>query len=84
MKDPDRKLSYRSGSIGRVSFSAMPSTIGIGSYQINPFIEIREVGDRRPTPPVSILIAISFERFTAMCDEKEIHSDFIGRNYHQY
>ncbi|TMW51439.1 hypothetical protein DOY81_003464 [Sarcophaga bullata] len=54
LKDPDKRPNARSGSIGRVSFSNMPSTIGIGSYQINPFIELREVTDRRPTPPGSL------------------------------
>lgn len=39
---------------GRVSFNNTSSTIGISSYEIHPLIEVREVGDRRPTPAVSI------------------------------
>ncbi|XP_073820155.1 uncharacterized protein [Musca autumnalis] len=41
-------------SAGRVSFNNISSTIGISSYEIHPLIEVRDVGDRRPTPAGSL------------------------------
>ncbi|KAH8273627.1 hypothetical protein KR018_004965 [Drosophila ironensis] len=37
-----------------VSFNGIASTIGIGSYEIHPFVDIRPCGDRRPTPAGSL------------------------------
>ncbi|XP_065357556.1 uncharacterized protein LOC135951766 [Calliphora vicina] len=56
-KDPSKHLgsqAFRRGSVGRVSFSKIPSTIGMSSYQIHPLIEVREVSIRKPTPAGSL------------------------------
>lgn len=37
-----------------VSFSGVASTIGVGSYEIHPFVDVRPCTDRRPTPAGSL------------------------------
>ncbi|XP_017152422.2 uncharacterized protein LOC108162275 [Drosophila miranda] len=37
-----------------VSFSGVASTIGVGSYEIHPFVDVRPCSERRPTPAGSL------------------------------
>ncbi|KAH8262311.1 hypothetical protein KR038_002266 [Drosophila bunnanda] len=37
-----------------VSFSGVASTIGVGSYEIHPFVDVRSCSERRPTPAGSL------------------------------
>ncbi|XP_023307593.2 fibrous sheath-interacting protein 2 [Lucilia cuprina] len=56
-QDPEKHLGsqlFRRGSVGRVSFSKIPSTIGMSSYQIHPLIEVKDVSNRKPTPAGSL------------------------------
>ncbi|XP_068151678.1 uncharacterized protein [Drosophila tropicalis] len=40
--------------VSHVSFSGVASTIGVGSYEIHPFVDVRPCSDRRPTPVGSL------------------------------
>ncbi|XP_005186091.1 uncharacterized protein LOC101899017 [Musca domestica] len=62
---------------GRVSFNNTSSTIGISSYEIHPLIEVREVGDRRPTPAGSLASIVVDS--TASLLEKT-HTSHLCRN----
>ncbi|XP_017856972.1 PREDICTED: uncharacterized protein LOC108609741 [Drosophila arizonae] len=53
--------THKSGMSGKnhartshVSFNGIACTIGVGSYEIHPFVDVRPCGDRRPTPAGSL------------------------------
>ncbi|XP_061396399.1 uncharacterized protein LOC133332032 [Musca vetustissima] len=62
---------------GRVSFNNTSSTIGISSYEIHPLIEVKEVGDRRPTPAGS-LASIVVDSTTSLLEKT--HTSHLCRN----
>lgn len=49
---PTSQKSHSRGS--HVSFSGVACTIGMGSYEIHPFVDIRPCSERRPTPAGSL------------------------------
>ncbi|KAI8034940.1 uncharacterized protein LOC128253534 [Drosophila gunungcola] len=40
--------------VSHVSFSGVASTIGVGSYEIHPFVDVRRCSERRATPAGSL------------------------------
>ncbi|XP_030554844.1 uncharacterized protein LOC115758382 [Drosophila novamexicana] len=40
--------------VSHVSFSGVACTIGMGSYEIHPFVDVRPCSERRPTPAGSL------------------------------
>ncbi|XP_001989114.2 uncharacterized protein LOC6561440 [Drosophila grimshawi] len=54
--------------VSHVSFSGVASTIGMSSYEIHPFVDVRTCTDRRPTPAGSLASLI-----VGQVGEQEVH-----------
>ncbi|KAM7354157.1 uncharacterized protein ACRADG_005939 isoform 2-T2 [Cochliomyia hominivorax] len=80
VQDSSKQLSsqdFKRNSVGRVSFSRIPSTIGMSSYKIHPLIEIKEVSDRKPTPAGSLTSIVVDSTTTLM---EKTHCTNLCRN----
>ncbi|XP_030384343.1 uncharacterized protein LOC115631669 [Scaptodrosophila lebanonensis] len=65
--------------VSHVSFSGVACTIGVGSYEIHPFVDVRPCSDRRPTPAGSLTSLVVSQIGEQVIQEK-VRLPHLNRN----
>ncbi|XP_034097804.1 uncharacterized protein LOC117563533 [Drosophila albomicans] len=65
--------------VSHVSFSGVACTIGMGSYEIHPFVDVRPCTDRRPTPAGSLTSLVVSQIGDQVVQEK-VHLPHLNRS----
>ncbi|KAH8402992.1 hypothetical protein KR222_002368 [Zaprionus bogoriensis] len=75
-KIPTQKSQSR---VSHVSFSGVACTIGMGSYEIHPFVDIRACSERRPTPAGS-LTSLVVSQIGEQAIQEKVHLPHMNRS----
>ncbi|XP_026843364.1 uncharacterized protein LOC6604689 [Drosophila persimilis] len=69
----------RNPRASHVSFCGVASTIGVGSYEIHPFVDVRPCSERRPTPAGSLASLVVSQIGEQMIQDK-VRLPHMNRN----
>ncbi|XP_034669892.1 uncharacterized protein LOC117902559 [Drosophila subobscura] len=72
-------IPQKNSRASHVSFSGVASTIGVGSYEIHPFVDVRSCSERRPTPAGSLASLVVSQIGEQMIQDK-VRLPHLNRN----